>query len=84
MNSKNVLMILSGTLVVVLGLIGYILYSQSKTPTKKQTTDVQAVQLEQQSDSDTTDSIEKDLNDTDLTNIDKESTSIQAEINSTN
>lgn len=53
MISKNSLMILAGTLVVVLGLTGYFLYSQP--------------------DSNDIISIEKDLNDINLDNIDEES-----------
>lgn len=80
-------MILAGSLVVALGLSGYVLYSRTKTASNSnptQTTDSQSAKLQQQSNSDDINSIEKDLNGTDLNNIDKESTSIQAEINSTN
>lgn len=83
MTSKNSLMILAAALVVALGLIGYFLYFQSREISQNQTTDPQSVELEKQSNSDETDSIEKDLNDTNLTNIDKESVSIEQELNST-
>lgn len=72
-------MILAGALVIILGLTGYFLYAQSQ----KASQDPQSIKLEQQSDSDETDSIEKDLNETDFQNIDEESTSIETEIKST-
>lgn len=87
MQNKNTLMILAGSAAIILGLSGYILYSRTKpatTATQTQTSDTQSAKLEQQSSSDDINSIEKDLNSTDLNNLDKESTSIQAEINSTN
>jgi len=56
MKSKNFLMILAGTLVVALGLVGYFLYSQPRDNT--QLTDI--------------DSIEKDLNNIELDNIDSD------------
>jgi len=86
MIGKNTLIILAGSLIVILGLSGYILYSRNKpqaTTTQTQTTDSQSAKLGQQSNSDDINSIEKDLNNTDLNNLDKESTSIQTEINST-
>jgi predicted negative regulator of RcsB-dependent stress response len=82
---KNKLLLLIGVLVIVLGITGYILYSKTKTPVNQtQPSDSQSVKFEQQSSSDDTSSIEKDLNNTDLDDIDKESKSIQTEINSTN
>ncbi|HTK03187.1 MAG TPA: hypothetical protein VL401_00220 [Alphaproteobacteria bacterium] len=78
--NKNTLIILASTLIVILGLTSYFLYSKEK-PVSQKTTDSQAAKLEQQSNSDDTTSIEKDLNDTDLSSVDKESINIEAEIN---
>lgn len=77
-------MILAGSLVVALGLTGYVLYSRTKTTSQNQPVDQQSAKLEKQASTDDATSIEKDLKDTDLDNIDKESVSIQTEINSTN
>ena len=76
-------MILAATLVVALGLIGYFLYFQSREIFRNKVTDSQSMELEKQSSSDETDSIEKDLDETNLNDIDKESVIIEAELNST-
>ena len=83
MTSKNSLMILAATLVIALGLVGYFLYFQSRGISQNQTVDPQTMEFEKQSNSDETDSIEEDLNDTNLDDIDKESVIIEAELNST-
>ena len=87
MINKSSLIILVGGLVIVLGLSGYILYSKTITISKSkaaQTTNSesgeqpdeqsieQPVKFDQQSNSNDFDSFEKELNDTDLNNIDTE------------
>ncbi len=66
--SKNLLVVLAGVLVVALGLIGYLFYSQSATSLKKQ------------SSSDDTSSIEEDLNSTEINSVDSDLTNIEKQI----
>ncbi len=84
MLTKTNLILLSGIALIALGITGYFLYSKPKISSESQTTDQQSMKLEKQSDSDDLDSIEKDLDETSLTNVDKESVSIEQEIKSTN
>ncbi len=76
-NAKNMLMVLAAILVVALGVIGYVYYSQGVA---LGTMDKVTTTLQTQSNSDETDSIEKDLNDTEIDSLDNDLDSIEKEI----
>ena len=77
MKNKLVISLLS-ILVLVLGVFAYVLSSKTLESTKSFERDI--TKVESTSDSDEVDSIEADINATDLDSIDKELTDIQTEI----
>lgn len=78
MNTKN-LLILAGALVILAAGVGLYL---SKSQSQQQPTATQEVrQIESQSQSDNINSIGKDLNDTNVDNVDQETVQIQSELN---
>ncbi len=77
--AKNMLFVLAAILVVALGVIGYVYYSQNLSLGKM---DRVASELKEQSSSDDVSSIEADLNDTEMDSIDSDLTNIEKEITS--
>mgnify|MGYP001578377416 CR=1 FL=1 len=75
LKSKNSLLILALLAVVVLGGAGYLLSKKSLQISPD------IVRLNSQSSSDDVDAIEKDVEETDLTDLDAELTDIEAELN---
>ncbi|OGM20025.1 hypothetical protein A2863_02400 [Candidatus Woesebacteria bacterium RIFCSPHIGHO2_01_FULL_38_9b] len=79
-SSKNFLFLLAALLVVALGIMA--LYSYNKPKPKSQNTfNKELNQIKSQSGSDSLEAIEKDVNDTELNDIDKELQSIDNELN---
>jgi len=76
--SNNFLMMLAAFLVIALGIMGYMIYTQDKT---LKSLDKATFSLSKQSSSDETSKIEDDLEDTDFSNLDKEVFGIESEIN---
>ena len=79
---KNTFLLLAGTAVILLGLVSYFFSTQN--PVRQAYVDNQTVKLETLSNSSDSDSIEKDLNDTDLNSLDTELDDIDKELNVTN
>lgn len=79
-SKKNFLIALAAILVIALGIMAMSLTRRPKTPSFEN----EIKMLETQSDSDTIESIEKDLNDTELGDIDRELQDIEREVNQTN
>jgi len=75
--AKNMLFVLAAFLVVVLGVIGYVYYSQSLILGM---TDRVTTSLKKQDSSDETASIEKDLNDTEMNSIDSDLIIVETQI----
>ena len=76
---NNLLITLAGFLVIALGIMAYVTYNMKPDNV---ITDTQTVTLMQQSEDDETESIEKDLNDTGLDDMDKELDDIDKELSS--
>jgi CBS-domain-containing membrane protein len=78
-NKKNELMVLAAIVTILLFVMGYTLYN--RTNKSNQPVDFMTKQLTTQSETDDINSIEADLNNTDLDNIDKEIQGIESELN---
>ncbi|OGM20594.1 hypothetical protein A2714_02765 [Candidatus Woesebacteria bacterium RIFCSPHIGHO2_01_FULL_38_9] len=79
---KYFLLFLAALLVVALAYMGFTLYNQRMTPKTSTTTyEKELQQMQNQSQSDGVDDIEKDLTETDLSDIDKELQDIETELN---
>ena len=76
--SNNFLTVLAAFLVIALGVMGYVIYSQDQT---LRSLDKQTFTLSKQSNSDETSQIEEDIEDTDFSGLDKEVVDIESEIN---
>ena len=81
MKSDNFLLILAVVALIGLGTMGYVIYRQDQI---LQGLDQATLTLGKQSSSDETEAIEKDLNETELEDMDKELLEIDTEINSSN
>lgn len=82
MNNKNLLMGLAAFLVIALAVMAYITYGMK--PATQATNDEQTNALMDQSTSDDAESIEQDLNDTELDSIDAGLNDIETQLNSSN
>lgn len=76
-SSKNFLLILAAIALVGLGTMAYVVYRQDLSVTSRDKT---TLTLSQQSTSTETESIEKDLEDTDLGSLDQELSEIEQEL----
>lgn len=81
-SKKNFILILSATLVFLV-IVALWIYLKNPAITKELTYKKEVQDLKTQSTSNTVESIEKDLSETDLSDIDKELTDIDMELNST-
>ena len=77
LDSKNTIIFLSAVLIILIG-FSYFLFLNNQAG--KLTVDQQTTQLNTVSSYDDTDSIEKELKNTDFTNIDKEMNDIESQL----
>jgi hypothetical protein len=77
-SKKNSMIALASILVIAMGFMAVVLFRKHPVPKSVFRSDVN--KIETQSTSDSIDSIEEDLNDTDLDNIDKELQDIEKEL----
>ncbi|KKQ98782.1 MAG: hypothetical protein UT24_C0001G0063 [Candidatus Woesebacteria bacterium GW2011_GWB1_39_12] len=78
---KNFLIFLAAILVVALAYMAMTLARQRSTPSSSTSYQKEITNMESQSDSDRVGDIEKDLNETDLSDVDKELQDIDKELN---
>lgn len=78
MKSKTFLLILAACAVVILGVVGYVLSTGKYQDVANYKNEIRNIQS--QSSSDETESIEKDLNETSFDDLDKELLEIEAEL----
>lgn len=81
-SKNNSYLFLIGVGLAVIGLLAYLVFLGNDKSVPKNEDDI--AKLSSQSQSDSIDSIEKDLNATDLSNIDQELQSIDKELNNSN
>ena len=80
-SKKDFLVFLAGTLVVALGVMAFVLSRNYLNKDSAKMFDTEIQQMQSQSQSDSLDAIEKDLEETNLNDVDKELQDIQEELN---